>query len=125
MFERTVRRRLIVVVALFASLGLVLTSCSSDSDDTAGTSQSVPASSIPGLPITTGDLPTVDAPANSKSMTCREYRSLDEATRVAVVKELGVKQNQRLVAGVVATMCLNLPDDTVAGIIERLPEVAR
>ena len=124
MFERTVRRW-IVVVGLIASLGVVLTACSSDSDDTAGASQSTAASSIPGLPITTGDLPSVEAPANSESMTCREYRGLDEATRVAVVGELGVTQNQRLVAGVVATMCLNLPDDTVAETIKRLPDVAR
>ncbi|BBY74871.1 hypothetical protein MPRF_17700 [Mycolicibacterium parafortuitum] len=50
----------------------------------------LPDIQIPNLPLPTRntDVPEVPAPANSLQMPCREYNALDEATRVAVVREI-------------------------------------
>ncbi|STZ46097.1 Uncharacterised protein [Mycolicibacterium gilvum] len=50
----------------------------------------MPDIEIPNLPLPTRntDVPEVPAPANSLDMTCDEYNGLDEATRVAVVREI-------------------------------------
>ena len=50
----------------------------------------LPDIQIPNIPLPTRntDVPVVPAPANSLDMTCKEFATLDEATRVAVVREI-------------------------------------
>ncbi|KWX59436.1 hypothetical protein [Mycobacterium sp. NAZ190054] len=50
----------------------------------------LPDIQIPNLPLPTRstDVPDVPAPANALTMTCEEFSGLDEATRVAVVREI-------------------------------------
>lgn len=44
---------------------------------------------IPGMPgMPTTSVPVVPAPANARTMTCREFNGLDEPTRVAVVRAI-------------------------------------
>ena len=49
----------------------------------------IPGIPIPNIPLPTRNtnVPEVPAPPNATSMTCGEYNDLDEATRVAVVRE--------------------------------------
>ena len=50
----------------------------------------IPGIPIPNIPLPTRNtnVPEVPAPPNATSMTCGEYNDLDEATRVAVVREI-------------------------------------
>lgn len=50
----------------------------------------LPDFTIPNIPLPTGgpDLPEVPAPANSLSMTCKEFIELDDATKRAVVRAI-------------------------------------
>ena len=58
----------------------------------------IPGIPIPNIPLPTRntDVPEVPAPANSTTMTCGEYNELDEATRVAVVREILAQENNPL-----------------------------
>lgn len=62
---------------------------------------------IPGLPQIPGlpelplpgrntDLPEVPPPPNALTMTCEEFNGLDEATRLAVIREILDQQNNPL-----------------------------
>ncbi|CAA0101839.1 Uncharacterised protein [Mycolicibacterium vanbaalenii] len=53
---------------------------------------------IPNIPLPTRntDVPTVPAPANSLEMRCEEFSELDEATRVAVIREILAQENNPL-----------------------------
>lgn len=50
----------------------------------------LPEITIPNLPLPTrgSDVPTVPPPPNATSMSCEEYSTLDEATRLAVVRAI-------------------------------------
>ena len=50
----------------------------------------LPDIEIPNLPLPTRstDVPTVPAPPNALDMSCEEFSGLDEATRLAVVREI-------------------------------------
>jgi hypothetical protein len=58
----------------------------------------LPGLPIPNLPIPTRntDVPVVPAPPNALSMTCEEFNELDEATRVAVIREILKQENNPL-----------------------------
>lgn len=51
---------------------------------------------IPGLPTPGTSVPQVPAPPNSTEMSCEEFNGLDEATRVAVVREILAQENNPL-----------------------------
>ena len=58
----------------------------------------IPGIPIPNIPLPTRntDVPEVPAPANATTMTCGEYNEPDEATRVAVVREILAQENNPL-----------------------------
>ena len=58
----------------------------------------IPGIPIPNIPLPTRNtnVPEVPAPPNATSMTCGEYNDLDEATRVAVVREILTQENYPL-----------------------------
>lgn len=58
----------------------------------------LPDIQIPNIPLPTRntDVPEVPAPANALEMTCEEFSDLDEATRVAVVREILAQENNPL-----------------------------
>jgi len=55
----------------------------------------IPDIPIPGFPRNT-DLPTVPAPPNALTMTCKEFNDLDEATRLAVIRAILAEENNPL-----------------------------
>lgn len=69
-------------------------------------------------------MPEVPAPANSLEMTCDEYNALDEATRVAVVREVLSQEGNPLgpdgefVGQILAdAACQFLPSATVSEVL--------
>ncbi|WP_374158538.1 hypothetical protein ACEWX3_01750 [Mycobacterium sp. G7A2] len=58
----------------------------------------IPGIPIPNIPLPTRNtnVPEVPAPPNATTMTCGEYNDLDEATRVAVVREILAQENNPL-----------------------------
>lgn len=58
----------------------------------------LPDIQIPNIPLPTRntDVPEVPAPANSLEMRCDEFSELDEATRVAVIREILAQENNPL-----------------------------
>ncbi|MCZ0732481.1 hypothetical protein [Mycolicibacterium iranicum] len=102
------------------------------SDDTPTDEPSIPGLpglpdiEIPNLPLPTRntDVPEVPAPANSLEMTCDEYNALDEATRVAVVREILSQEGNPLgpdgefVGQILAdAACQFLPSATVSEVL--------
>ncbi|MDA2890037.1 hypothetical protein PDG61_03870 [Mycolicibacterium sp. BiH015] len=102
------------------------------SDDTPTDEPSIPGLpglpdiEIPNLPLPTRntDVPEVPAPANSLQMTCDEYNALDEATRVAVVREILSQEGNPLgpdgefVGQILAdAACQFLPSATVSEVL--------
>ncbi|MFB1294275.1 hypothetical protein ACAG24_002055 [Mycobacterium sp. pW049] len=86
----------------------------------------LPDIEIPNLPLPTRntDVPEVPAPANSLEMTCDEYNALDEATRVAVVREILSQEGNPLgpdgefVGQILAdAACQFLPSATVSEVL--------
>lgn len=56
----------------------------------------------------------------ASTMTCAQFRELDDAERAAVLTELDVTANVQQVATVAATVCLSRPDDTIAAVVAEL-----
>lgn len=86
----------------------------------------LPDIEIPNLPLPTRntDVPEVPAPANALDMTCEEYNELDEATRVAVVREILAQEGNPLgpdgefVGQILAdAACQFLPTATVSEVL--------
>jgi hypothetical protein len=82
----------------------------------------LPGIPIPDIPLPTRntDVPVVPAPPNALTMTCEEFNDLDEATRVAVVREILKQENNPLGPDgegvgqmLVEAACQFLPDATV------------
>ncbi|MFE0747711.1 hypothetical protein [Gordonia sp. NPDC058843] len=86
---------------------------------------------------TTGTETTATSPATSRTaaspsrgsgsgtgtastMTCAQFRELDDAERSAVLTDLDVTANAKQVATVAATVCLSRPDDTIAAVVAEL-----
>jgi len=83
---------------------------------------------IPGLPGFGGDdVPDVPAPPNAKTMTCKEYTELDEATQKAVIRAIlgeegATDQTVELTAMLMAgAMCQFMPDMTVSEVVSGSP----
>ncbi|QIK49371.1 hypothetical protein G8C36_20670 [Gordonia terrae] len=57
---------------------------------------------------------------SGSTMTCTEFRELDDARRAAVLTDLDVTDNVQQVATVAATVCLTRPDDTIAAVVAEL-----
>ncbi|MCB0950781.1 MAG: hypothetical protein KDB44_16205 [Mycobacterium sp.] len=55
----------------------------------------IPMPNIP-LPTRSTDIPEVPAPANALTMRCDEFSDLDQATRLAVVREILSQENNPL-----------------------------
>ncbi|MDZ4234324.1 MAG: hypothetical protein U1C73_11325 [Dietzia sp.] len=86
----------------------------------------LPDIQIPNIPLPTRntDVPEVPAPANALEMTCDEFSELDEATRVAVVREILAQDSNPLgpdgefVGQILAdAACQFLPTATVSEIL--------
>ncbi|WP_137145060.1 hypothetical protein [Mycolicibacterium sp. CR10] len=81
---------------------------------------------LPNIPLPTRDtnVPEVPAPANSLEMKCEEFAGLDEATRVAVIREILAQENNPLgpdgefVGQILAdAACQFLPSATVSDVL--------
>ncbi|MDT5019350.1 MAG: hypothetical protein QOD39_5510 [Mycobacterium sp.] len=77
---------------------------------------------IPGLPLPTRDtdVPVVPAPPDALTMKCTEFNDLDEATRLAVIREILKQENNPLGPNgesigqmLVEAACQFLPEATV------------
>lgn len=86
----------------------------------------LPDIQIPNIPLPTRntDVPEVPAPANALEMTCEEFSALDEATRVAVVREILAQESNPLgpdgefVGQILAdAACQFLPTATVSEVL--------
>jgi hypothetical protein len=82
----------------------------------------IPGIPIPTLPLPTRntDLPEVPPPPNALTMTCQEFTDLDEATRLAVIREILKQENNPLGPDgesigqmLVEAACQFLPEATV------------
>jgi hypothetical protein len=87
----------------------------------------IPNIPIPGFPRNT-DVPTVPAPPNAETMTCKEFSGLDEATRLAVIRAILAKENNPLgpngesVGQMLAeAACQFLPNATVSEVLMGSP----
>ncbi|MCT7661617.1 hypothetical protein [Mycobacterium deserti] len=85
-------------VAMTTEPGPPLTSSPRTPSSTVPGLPGLPGLPIPGIPLPTRntDLPVVPAPPNALSMTCTEFNELDEATRVAVIREILKQENNPL-----------------------------
>jgi hypothetical protein len=90
----------------------------------------LPGLPIPNLPIPTRntDVPVVPAPPNALSMTCEEFNDLDEATRVAVIREILKQEDNPLGPDgesvgqmLVEAACQFLPQATVSEVLMGTP----
>lgn len=86
----------------------------------------MPDIQLPNIPVPTRDtdVPEVPAPANALEMTCEEFSELDEATRVAVVREILAQEGNPLgpdgefVGQILAdAACQFLPSTTVSEVL--------
>ena len=87
----------------------------------------IPDIPIPGFPRNT-DVPVVPAPPNALTMTCSEFNDLDEATRLAVIREILAQENNPLGPDgesvgqmLVEAACQFLPDATVSEVLMGTP----
>jgi hypothetical protein len=79
----------------------------------------IPEIPIPGFPRNT-DVPVVPPPPDALTMTCSDFNKLDEATRLAVIREILAQENNPLGPNgegvgqmLVEAACQFLPDATV------------
>lgn len=123
-------------LSMAAMMMLAIGACSSDDAAPAPSSDSaVPTTSATetSSPATSADSNRVSASPSSGSesgsdtgsgsastMTCTEFRELDDARRAAVLTDLDVTDNVQQVATVAATVCLTRPDDTIAAVVAEL-----
>jgi hypothetical protein len=87
----------------------------------------IPDIPIPGFPRNT-DVPVVPAPPNALTMTCSEFNELDEATRLAVIREILAQENNPLGPDgesvgqmLVEAACQFLPSVTVSEVLMGTP----
>lgn len=102
-----------------AAAALILSGCQNvDGTPVAATSPQTSQSTTTTTttPTTTSSAPIseVSAPANSSTMTCREFSELDLSHRIAVIKELVATRNFEMVANLLTvTPCMAYPDMTI------------
>jgi hypothetical protein len=87
----------------------------------------IPDIPFPGFPKNT-DVPVVPAPPNALTMTCGEFNKLDEATRLAVIREILKQKNNPLGPNgesvgqmLVEAACQFLPQATVSEVLMGKP----
>ena len=87
----------------------------------------IPNLPFPGFPKNT-DVPVVPAPPNALTMTCGEFNKLDEATRLAVIREILKQENNPLGPNgesvgqmLVEAACQFLPQATVSEVLMGTP----
>jgi hypothetical protein len=87
----------------------------------------IPSIPFPGFPRNT-DVPVVPAPPNALTMTCSEFNKLDEATRLAVIREILKQDNNPLGPNgesvgqmLVDAACQFLPQATVSEVLMGRP----
>jgi hypothetical protein len=87
----------------------------------------IPDLPFPGFPKNT-DVPVVPAPPNALTMTCDEFTKLDEATRLAVIREILKRENNPLGPNgesvgqmLVEAACQFLPQATVSEVLMGTP----
>lgn len=121
-------------LSMAAMMMLAIGACSSDDAAPAPSSDSaVPTMSATGTssPATSADSSRASASPSrvsesgsdtgpASTMTCTEFRELDDARRAAVLTDLDVTDNVQQVATVAATVCLTRPDDTIAAVVAEL-----
>lgn len=71
-------------------------------------------------PTSTAEPTIPPAPANAMTMTCTEFESLDEATKVAVVTVHGVNKNPTIAATLIGIFCQRQGSGTVAEAISMI-----
>lgn len=88
----------------------------------------LPDISIPGMPGPNTDVPVVPPPPNALDMTCSEFNGLDEATRLAVIREILKQENNPLGPNgegigqmLVEAACQFLPSATVNEVLLGTP----
>jgi hypothetical protein len=90
----------------------------------------IPGLPIPSLPIPgrSTDVPVVPPPPNALTMKCQEFSGLDEATRLAVIREILKQDNNPLGPNgesigqmLVEAACQFLPDATVSEVLTGSP----
>lgn len=122
--------RLAAGLTMTAMAMLTVGACSSDEpapapapesvvSTTSATETSSPATSATTSRTTASPSRGSDTGAAS-TMTCAQFRELDDAERAAVLTELDVTANVQQVATVAATVCLSRPDDTIAAVVAEL-----
>ncbi|WP_435172697.1 hypothetical protein [Gordonia hongkongensis] len=121
-------------LSMAAMMMLTIGACSSD-DAAPSPDSAVPTTSATetSSPATSADSSRVSASpsrgsesgsdtgsGSASTMTCTEFRELDDARRAAVLTDLDVTDNVQQVATVAATVCLTRPDDTIAAVVAEL-----
>ncbi len=124
------------------ALSVPLAGCSSDDAEPASTTTASGQTSAgltspaptteeiaPSIADSSASRPSTDAPrsttgsadaGDAKTLSCRDYRALEDEGRAAAVAALGIKSNADQVATVAATVCLTRLDDKVADVIDEL-----
>ncbi|WP_439031708.1 hypothetical protein [Gordonia terrae] len=124
--RRTRLWRFGTVAALATIVATGLGACSSDdseSDPPVTSALSSPtATSVPRPAPAGSPQPTASDAASSAaaSMTCKEFRALDDRSRTEAVTELGAGANAGQVATVAATVCLSRPGDKLSDVVDEL-----
>ncbi len=119
-------------LSMTAMMMLAIGACSSD-DAAPSPDSAVPTTSASetSSPATSADSSRASASPSrgsesgsdtgpASTMTCTEFRELDDARRAAVLTDLDVTDNVQQVATVAATVCLTRPDDTIAAVVAEL-----
>lgn len=117
-------------LSMAATMMLAVGACSSDDtapapspesavSTTIATETSSPATSAATTRTTASPTRGSDT-GTAPTMTCKQFRELDDADRAAVLSELDVTSNAQQVATVAATVCLPRPDDTIAAVVAEL-----
>lgn len=123
-------------LSMAAMMMLAIGACSSDdaapapssdsaSPTTSATETSSPATSADSSrasasPSRVSESGSDAGSGSASTMTCTEFRELDDARRAAVLTDLDVTDNVQQVATVAATVCLTRPDDTISAVVAEL-----
>jgi hypothetical protein len=114
--------RIGATAALAAVVAMGLGACSADDAESAPPSTSaVSAPTDTSTPRPASSEPASDdADSKPSSMTCKQFRALDDAARKKAVTELGATSNAGRVATVAATVCLSRPEDKLSDVVDEL-----
>ena len=88
--------------------------------ETSSSATSADSSRASASPSSVSESGSDTGSGSASTMTCTEFRELDDARRAAVLTDLDVTDNVQQVATVAATVCLTRPDDTIAAVVAEL-----